>query len=99
MPERAWLWRTAAENEQWGPGPWDQEPDKCQWIDEATGLDCMALRNRMGAWCGYVGIPPEHPLHGLDYDDVGTWDFEVHGGLTFADRCDETGVLPMSQRI
>ena len=101
MPERTWLWRTPVENEQWGPGPWDSEPDKLTWMDEATGLDCMALRNRYGAWCGYVGLPPEHSLHGTDYDDVQCRlpDLLVHGGLTFADRCDETGVRPMSQRI
>ena len=97
MPERTWLWRTQVENELWGPGPWDSEPDKLTWMDEATGLDCMALRNRLGAWCGYVGLGPEHPLHGLDYDEVSG--VGVHGGLTFADRCDETGVVPMSQRI
>lgn len=29
-------WRTA-EKAEWGPGPWQDEPDKAQWIDEATG--------------------------------------------------------------
>ena len=69
----------------WPAGPWDAEPDKAQWTDEATGLPCLAVRNpRQGNWCGYVGLPPEHPLYGKDYEDV---DFEVHGGLTFADKC------------
>jgi hypothetical protein len=26
---------------QWGPGPWQDEPDKKQWQDEATGLPCL----------------------------------------------------------
>lgn len=60
----------------WGPGPWQSEPDKVQWRDEATG-----------ALCGYVGVPPSHPAFGKFYDDV---DVEVHGGLTFADKCHES---------
>jgi hypothetical protein len=32
--------------------------------------------------CGYVRVPPTHPLFGTDYDD---FDVDVHGGLTFAD--------------
>ena len=74
---------------EWGEGPWRREPDKVQWIDPATDLDCLAVRNHMGAWCGYVGVPPEHPWHGKGYDDV---DVDVHGGLTFAETCqDEFG--------
>ena len=69
-----------------GPGPWWDEPDKVQWIDPATGLDCLMVRNGWGAWCGYVGLPPGHPLHGVDYDVV---DVDVHGGLTFAASCDD----------
>ena len=67
-------------------GPWDNEPDKVQWVDEATGLDCLIHRGPAGALCGYVGVPPEHPLHGKDYEIP---DIEVHGGLTYADACQE----------
>jgi hypothetical protein len=70
----------------WGDGPWNDEADKLQWVDEATGLDCLIVRNHSGALCGYVGVSPSHPLHGKRYDDA---DVEVHGGLTFADRCDD----------
>ena len=73
---------------QLGDGPWQQEPDKIQWVDSATNLDCLMVRNRMGCWCGYVGIPESHSLFGQGYDDV---DVEAHGGLTFADTCDEEG--------
>ena len=69
-------------------GPWTGEPDKAQWIDPATGLDCLMVRNHLGAWCGYVGVPPDHPLHGKGYDEGD--DFDVHGGLTFASPCAET---------
>lgn len=73
------------------PGPWNDEPDKVQWPSD-TGLPCMIRRGGFGAWCGYVGVPPGHPLHGLGYSDV---DVDVHGGLTYAAPCDgneETGI-------
>jgi hypothetical protein len=69
-------------------GAWDDEPDKAQWIDGATGLDCLIVRSRVtGALCGYVGVPPGHPWHGVGCDDVVPAD--VHGGLTFAGSCQE----------
>ncbi len=67
-------------------GPWNDEPDKAVWVDEATGLDCMIHRNRTGALCGYVGVGPDHRFHGQDYN---TFDVNVHGGLTYADGCQE----------
>lgn len=69
-----------------GPGPWWNEPDKRHWVDQATDLDCLMVRNRSGQWCGYVAVTEEHPLFGQDYEAA---DVEVHGGLTFADFCDE----------
>lgn len=73
-----------------GPsGPWTDEPDKVQWVDKATGLDALAVRNRHGAWCGYVGVPPEHPWHGKSYDQGPEDMIEVHGGLTFSASCRE----------
>jgi hypothetical protein len=78
-------------------GDWLNEPDKVQWIDQATGLDCLIHRGPSGALCGYVGVPPGHKFHGEGYDGVrflnsdGEEDYpDVHGGLTFADACSET---------
>jgi hypothetical protein len=48
----------------WGPGPWQDEPDHFKWVDETTGLACMINRGPMGHLCGYVGVPPSHPLFG-----------------------------------
>ena len=70
----------------WPSGEWDSEPDKVQWPDADTGLPCLAVRNRhAGNWCGYVGVAEGHPYVGKDYND--TADLEVHGGLTFANKC------------
>lgn len=66
------------------PGPWDDEPDKVQWVDPATNLDCLMVRASTGAWCGYVGVPQGHPSYGQDYDYISV---TVHGGLTFANLC------------
>lgn len=52
----------------WPPGPWHQEPDSKEWVDEETGLSCEIMRGPVGAWCGYVGVPKRHPAYGLDYN-------------------------------
>lgn len=49
----------------WGDGPWVQEPDRVEWVDEETGYQCLARRTKhTGTWCGYVGVPPGHPWFG-----------------------------------
>lgn len=74
----------------WPSGPWDGEPDKVQWQDAATNLPCLAVRNgRFGHWCGYVGVAPEHPLHGKDFCEFGFPVFDVHGGVNFASGCQQ----------
>jgi hypothetical protein len=45
----------------------------------------------MGHWCGYVGIPEDHPFfgHGYhEYDEV----LHVHGGITYSADCDDDPV-------
>lgn len=66
----------------WGPGPWDGEPNHL--LFEHAGLPCMLHRGPAGSWCGYVAVPPGHPAHGKDCDDV---EAEAHGGLTYAGAC------------
>lgn len=85
MSEQTWI-NPEVDRADWGPGPWDGEPDKAAWTDEATGMPCIASRGNpdMGNWCGYVAVEPDHPLHGKDYEAP---DVEVHGGLTFAAPC------------
>lgn len=81
---------TTKDKTTWGDGPWVCEPDKRQWIDAVTEMSCLMVRGPSGAWCGYVGVPEGHPLHGKCYDDI---DIEVHGGLTFAGHCADMSVV------
>lgn len=74
-------WKNTDKSE-WENGPWMDEPDKAQWIH--AGLDCLIVRGPGGALCGYVGVPESHPGFERDYDEVNV---DVHGGLTFADKC------------
>lgn len=80
------------------PGPWDTEPDRAQWVDESSNLDCLILRQpRFGNFCGYVGVPASHPLHGRTYGDPEVDDLSVHGGVTFGGACqDKDGVEHLS---
>lgn len=99
---REWS-RADLDKPSWGEGPWLREPDKVQWVDEATGLDCLIVRQpRAGHLCGYVGVGPDHPWHGKGYSSCVEGCGEdwcghspdslvrVHGGLTFADACAES---------
>ena len=74
------------DREYWHEGKWDSEPDKIQWQDPTTKLPCLMVRNDLGGWCGYVGVPRNHPAYGVDYNDVAA---EVHGGLTYSNKCVE----------
>jgi hypothetical protein len=73
METKAWHSR---DKSKWGPGAWQDEPDKMQWPDEATGLPCLIVRNRLGALCGYVGVPETHAAYGLNYDGTPSAEFQ-----------------------
>lgn len=72
-----------------GKGPWLGEADKVSWRDEASGYDCIMLRDsRWGFLRGYVGIPRNHPLWGWDHDAVPSdLGIDIHGGLTYSQVC------------
>ena len=80
-------WRDEVKRDGWGAGAWDGEPDRAQWLT-AAGLPGLAVRTDYGHWCGYVGVPEGHRLHGTDYDDTNLAPYDgPHGGLTYASRC------------
>lgn len=76
----------------WPKGPWDNEPDKLVWKTKA-GLPGMIVRNGVGALCGYAAVAKGHPLfevpysRGEDYSESPEGRFEVHGGITYSDKC------------
>ena len=72
---------TLVDKSNWQTGPWQQEPDKKQWLDEETGLPCLMRRGPSGALCGYVGIAKDHPYYGKEGYEI---DVEVHGGVDLA---------------
>lgn len=75
--------RHVEERKRFQPGgPWMDEPDRVEF--RHAGFPCILHRGGGGAWCGYVGLPPGHAAHGKVYNDV---DVDVHGGLTYADKC------------
>lgn len=72
------------DKDAWGPGPWQEEPDREEWRHEPTRLPCMIIRDpESGVLCGYVGVPPIHPLHGRSGTDKG---LEAHCGVTYSNK-------------
>lgn len=63
MQNREWHF----DKKSYKPGPWDDEPDKLQFMTMA-GLPGLIIRGPMGALCGYVGVQKEHPLYGVHYN-------------------------------
>lgn len=74
----------------WPKGVWNTEPDRVDW-KTAAGFPAIALRHTSGHWCGYVAVPPGHPLFPVkdrsgdesEYDDA----VQVHGGVTYSGFC------------
>jgi hypothetical protein len=90
------------DKEEWGPGVWQEEPDRVAWTDPDTGYPCIVRRGNSGAWCGYVGVGEGHPWFGKSYHSCtigGCEDdwcehrveamLDVHGGITYAEACQE----------
>lgn len=67
----------------WPQGPWHDEPDRLQW--QHAGYACLIVRvPHSGHLCGYVGVDSSHPYFGKEY---GECNVDVHGGLTYSDKC------------
>lgn len=72
------------DRDDWGDGPWIEEPDLVEWTDQATGYPCLIVReDTLGQLNGYVKIPQGHPFYGVDYTTLDDEDIAVHGGITF----------------
>lgn len=60
------------------------------------GYKCLILRmDYSGHLCGYIEIPDNHKLDGMDYTSIEEkydWEVPAHGGLTFSGKLrDEEG--------
>jgi hypothetical protein len=78
--------RVAKARPSWARGPWDTEPDRLEW-KTAAGLPALLVRTDMGHLCGYVAVPPGHPLYGKDDSADLVGEIPCHGGVTYASRC------------
>lgn len=77
----------------WPSGPWDTEPDKEQWVDAETGLDCLIVRHPdFGNLCGYVGVSRDHPAFKHHFGLLR--DLSCHGGLSYSALCQEGEAEP-----
>lgn len=69
----------------WPKGPWKEEPDRVEW--RYKDYPCLIVRGPMGALCGYAAVTDKHPYYGVDCGDYDKVQVDVHGGVTYADRC------------
>jgi len=55
---------------------------------EYKNFECMIRRNSLlEILCGYVKIPTDHPLFGLEWPDINT--ISAYGGITFTGQFDK----------
>lgn len=72
-------------------GPWENEPDKVAWTDEATGYPCIVVREYTGEFGSYVSVPGDHPLSGFTTDALPSAISEgLHRPVTYSRGCDRT---------
>lgn len=69
-----------APRSSWGPGPWEDEPDRVDWTTKA-GFPAQIYRSKVGSLCGYVGLPKGHPLHGEPHEKMRH--LRAHGGVNY----------------
>ena len=68
---------------KWGYGEWVEEVDAMYFTYK--NYDAHIIRNNLGALCGYIAIPKNHPWYKVENDyDIPC---NVHGGITFDQLC------------
>lgn len=71
-------------------GPWMTEADKIAWTDPMTGYGCIIRRSPNGRHlCGYVSVPPSHPLFGRGFRTLAGIGIGIHGGLDYSAECEQ----------
>lgn len=83
----------------WGEGEWQHEPDLLRWTANLSGYPCVAARHPvLGYWLGYVGVHPDHPMHGAPLEDVRVGSLYVHNEhLDLAALSTRTQLAPLDQ--
>lgn len=61
--------------------PWENEPVEPQTGASPEGLPWCVMRGPLGAWNGYVGVPPGHLA--FVFSNIAKDTLEVHGGITY----------------
>lgn len=75
--------RGLLDKSDWGPGPWQDEPDRVEW--KAHGFHCLITRSDLsGSLCGYVALPEGHPWFEKGYDQI---EADAHGGVNYVGHC------------
>lgn len=69
------------ESSPWNKGMGHNELERI-WTTKA-GYPAICVMVRGSHRCGYVGLPPDHTLHKISYEEC-RYDIEVHGGITFS---------------
>lgn len=69
---------------EWLNGIWQDEPDLIYYIHEKTNYPCVASRNSIGTWCGFVGVPEMHSLFMQHYETEPFKYIDVHGQVSFS---------------
>jgi hypothetical protein len=77
----------------WLAGIWQEEPDLFYYIHESINYPCLASRNTIGTWCGFVGIAETHPLFMQHYETEPYRYIEVHGEVSFTGFLKEESLL------
>jgi hypothetical protein len=94
LPPLGKVYFSVIDKHNWGDGPWKFEPDKVSWTDPLTDLPCLIVRGPLGALCGYVGVEPGHPLHGVhDNESAKIFDCDGDCGEDGHDACTVDGNL------
>lgn len=59
--------------------------NKNNYTGTINGYTVYIRLNALGYRCGYVVLPPTHPEHGLNYNDI-SLEYSPHGGLTYSEQ-------------
>ncbi len=71
-----------------GDGPWQAEAEKIAWTDPMTGYGCIIRRSPDGGYlCGYVAVPPGHPLYERWHRTLVGWNLRVYNALDYSAHC------------